>query len=220
MIKKCYKCQSKKELSEFWKSKKYKDGYSIYCITCEKEIGIKSRIKTGKNKLIRRSKNTPFKELGNGIDEIYLNTGDIVKVDSEYYDELIKYRWNKSKGYAAAKVNGRFVGMHKLIITTGKNQVVDHINGNTLDNRKSNLRICNKKENAAHRVKLSDNNTSGVHGVSWHKLKRKWIASIGFNKKLIFLGYFEDIKEAEKVRKEAEINYYGKFKPIFNLLRE
>lgn len=57
--------------------------------------------------------------------------------------------------------------------------------------------------------KMKSTNTSGRTGVSWHKEKEKWRATITKNKKVIHLGYYDDIAEASKARQEAELKYYG-----------
>ena len=58
---------------------------------------------------------------------------------------------------------------------------VDHLNGNTLDNRKENLRICTNADNLKHRVNLPKNNTSGILGVRYRKDRDKWYAEIKSN---------------------------------------
>ena len=80
---------------------------------------------------------------------------------------------------------------------------IDHINGNSLDNRIKNLRNVPQTENTKN-LKIPTSNTSGVHGVYWSKVRSKWIAGIGICGKTYNLGGFTDIKEAKKVRKDAE----------------
>ena len=89
--------------------------------------------------------------------------------------------------------------------------VVDHINLNPLNNRKSNLRICTKQQNEMNRPTRS-HNTSGVTGVSKHKQTNKWRAYIEYNQKYIHLGLFNTKEEAIKARKEAELKYFGKYR--------
>ena len=88
--------------------------------------------------------------------------------------------------------------------------IVDHINGNRLDNRKSNLRICHKEKNPIN-CKKYKNNTSGCKGVSWSKRLNKWQVTININKRHIYLGLYSDLEEAITVRKEAEKKYFGEF---------
>lgn len=89
---------------------------------------------------------------------------------------------------------------------------VDHINGNKLDNRKSNLRICCNADNLKNRVKLPSNNTSGILGVRYRADRNKWYAEIQFNKQKINLGSYTEKEDAIKARLEAEIKYFGKYK--------
>jgi hypothetical protein len=88
--------------------------------------------------------------------------------------------------------------------------MIDHINGNRTDDRISNLRDCTNAENARN-SKISKRNTSGVKGVAWHQGMGKWAASIRVDRKLLHLGYFVDIEDAARVRREAELTYFGDF---------
>lgn len=103
---------------------------------------------------------------------------------------------------------------HREIIKANNNQQVDHINGNSLDNRKSNLRKCSLRQNILNRKKPK-NNTSGYKGV--FKIKNRWKALIGVNKKRIYLGCFLNKKDAAKAYNDAAIKYFGKFSNINKL---
>ena len=81
---------------------------------------------------------------------------------------------------------------------------IDHINGIPSDNRVENLRSVTHKENHKNQV-IPRSNTSGVMGVSWHKLTKKWQSNISINGKNTYLGLFSDKNEAIKARKQAEI---------------
>lgn len=83
---------------------------------------------------------------------------------------------------------------------------IDHINRIRNDNRLTNLRTHTPQENQRNRS-LSKNNKSGVNGVRWRYGKQKWCADIKINRKPIHLGYFNDLQEAARVRKEAELKY-------------
>ena len=87
---------------------------------------------------------------------------------------------------------------------------IDHINHIKHDNRKDNLRIVNKSQNAMNQT-TSSVNTSGVTGVGWHKAKGKWRAYIKINYKQIELGYFDSFEEAKQVRLQAENEHFGKY---------
>jgi len=109
--------------------------------------------------------------------------------------------------------------IHNLILDHDPNKsdlVVDHINGNVLDNRKGNLRLCTRAENARN-LKKSKSNTSGYIGVS--KLGKKWQAQLRFNGKRYYLGVFEDKVGAAKVRDRKAIELHGEFAKL-NFPRE
>jgi len=97
--------------------------------------------------------------------------------------------------------------MHRLIKQTSKGKITDHINQNKLDNRKINLRVVSGMENGRNRG-IPKHNTSGIKGVAWDKSRNKWMASIRRNYKHIFLGRFEDIKNAIKARKLGEVKFW------------
>ena len=89
---------------------------------------------------------------------------------------------------------------------------IDHINGNKLDNRKSNLRVCSNADNLKNRVKLPSNNTSGILGVRYRADRSKWYAEIQVNNKRIRLGSYIDKESAVRARLEAEIKYFDEYK--------
>jgi hypothetical protein len=85
--------------------------------------------------------------------------------------------------------------------------MVDHINGNTLNNCRNNLRVTNKSLNG-YNAKIKSNNTSGYRGVSFNKKKRKWEAYIWLNKRRYHLGYFET-KEEAYAKYKLTVQTYG-----------
>jgi hypothetical protein len=90
---------------------------------------------------------------------------------------------------------------------------IDHINGCNSDDRWENLRICTNAENSRN-TKLSKRNTSGHKGVMWYARHQKWTASIRVDRKLKYLGYFDDIQDAIAARQQAEIELFGEFSPL------
>lgn len=84
---------------------------------------------------------------------------------------------------------------------------IDHIDHNTLNNQKSNLRICSNADNIRN-GKLRVNNKSGYTGVRYRKDRKKWYAYIKVNYKNITLGTYKTKEEAINARKEAEIKYF------------
>lgn len=112
---------------------------------------------------------------------------------------------------------GRGVGrktkqfLHRMLLgwPDSSNQV-DHINGNGLDNRRCNLRICSPSENSRNRRQRSDN-TSGYKGVSWDKWHEKYKASLTANGKAVRIGYFKTAEEAHEAYCAAAKIHHGDF---------
>jgi hypothetical protein len=89
-------------------------------------------------------------------------------------------------------------------------KMVDHIDGNPLENRKAFLRPATQAENGKN-AKMRDDNTSGHKGVTWNKDKKKWQAYIHHEGRRIHLGYFTDLEEAAKAYREAAVKYHKEF---------
>lgn len=125
-------------------------------------------------------------------------------VDEEDFNILNKYKWYyQNRGYAC---NDKLGLLHRFIMQCPRGLVVDHINGDKLDNRKSNLRICTQRENTFN--SNGSNKTSKYKGVSWCSQKHKWKAQICINKKNTYLGLFlNEIDAARKYDKIAILNY-------------
>ena len=141
----------------------------------------------------------------------------IVKIDKNDLEKCSKLTWhyakNKYSKYIQTRIKGKMIKLHRYIMNiNNSNLVVDHINRNPLDNRKSNLRICSYKENSFNKSIRVDN-TSGIPGVSFHKTNKTWRAKIKYNNLTIHLGYFEDINEALINRRVAEEILFGEYSP-------
>jgi len=115
------------------------------------------------------------------------------------------------QGYLLIRINHIIYRAHRLawIIMTGSSASgeLDHIDGNRSNNKWSNLRDVTRLENKRNLGKVTTN-TSGHTGVMWYKAGEKWHAQITVEGKAIHLGYFENLEDAVKVRKEAE-EFYG-----------
>ena len=129
------------------------------------------------------------------------------KVDDDTFHELNKIIWHYQHGYARS--NGpnkdRFY-MHRIILNAPTGKVVDHINGDKLDNRKDNLRICNQSVNGLNRTKNNLNNTSGFRGISYDKTRNKYRVHLKINYKQKYLGRFNSIEEAKDAYEKANLN--------------
>lgn len=113
-------------------------------------------------------------------------------------------------GYAATRINGDPVMVHRFLMNPLPNELVDHINTNKKDNRLCNLRVANKSQNA-YNSKRRSTNTSGTVGVYFRKDTQKWVANIRNNYKKIYLGCYKSKEDAISARKEAEKMYMGEF---------
>lgn len=138
-------------------------------------------------------------------------------VDDQDFELVNKWKWNcSSRGYAVrmdwskGKHSPTSIYMHRLLIKAPVDLVVDHINGNKLDNRTNNLRVCSQRQNCAN-SSIPKNNKSGYKGVSWYKAYKKWAASIMVDRKSLFLGYFDDVIDAANAYNRAAIENFGEF---------
>lgn len=150
--------------------------------------------------------------------------GDECIIDAEDYDVVCKYRWCKDGyGYWMTKTCGRAIKLHRLICKISDPElIVDHINKDISDNRKENLRVVNKKQNA-YNHKINTNNVSGFIGVSKRILadnKIRWDARISVNGKSIHIGSFDNIDDAIIARLLAEMQYFGEFAPQRDLFEQ
>lgn len=138
----------------------------------------------------------------------YPNT--ICVIDDADAHLVTPFKWSYSPtGYARRICSGKNVAMHRIIMGSPEDLCVDHINGNTLDNRRENLRIFTKMENC--RNQKPKGATSKYKGVSIHASRGKWQVKIRSMHKTIFVGRFDDEREAALAYDKAAIQYYGEF---------
>jgi hypothetical protein len=96
--------------------------------------------------------------------------------------------------------------LHRWLINAPEGMVVDHINRNTLDNRRENLRVISNAQNQQNRV-AQRNSKSGIRGVCWNNTHKKWQAYYKLNMKFNYVGLYEDIKEAEQAVRKARAKH-------------
>lgn len=147
---------------------------------------------------------------------INLTKGKTAIVDDEDFELLSQWKWQLySGGYArrSYRKNGKSmnVAMHRFILKLPKGLYTDHINGNRLDNRKENLRVCSYRENAYNRVKRTG--TSSIFkGVYWHKHNKAWLTGIRLKEgKLKVVGYFKNEIHAAMAYDIWAKELYGEF---------
>jgi len=145
--------------------------------------------------------------------EINITKGQRTLVDNKDYEILMKHRWRCDvNGYAVRTTRNGIIKMQHFLIE-GRNELcVDHINGNRLDNRRSNLRLCTKIENSRNR-KVGKNNTSGYKGVIFFPKnpKKPWRVQISVNGIKKHIGYFKNKVEAAVAYNSKAIELYGDF---------
>jgi len=95
-----------------------------------------------------------------------------------------------------------------------KDKFVDHRDGNTLDNRKENLRLATPTENNRNRRRMNPQNTSGFNGVFWEKNISKWRVQVSLNNKTRHVGVYETLSDAVEARRRASLEFYGEFSPL------
>lgn len=147
---------------------------------------------------------------------INLSKGRVAIVDDEDFDELSKSKWYFSGKYAVreTRVDGKRVNtyMHRVIFNDESAYEVDHANRDPLDNRKENLRACDRSQNAFNSSMRSDN-TTGCKGVFRFNGKsiKKWRSQIQSYGRLVHIGLFHTKEEAIVAYNEAAKKYHGEF---------
>lgn len=124
-----------------------------------------------------------------------------VLLDYDDYLLISNRRWFVTSNGYCCDSHGKT--LHREIMKAKKGQIIDHINGNKLDNRKNNLRFVTKSQNGQNRK---------CKGITYDKQRKKWCVNIVVNKKKYYLGRYKTEEEALLVRKEAEIKYQGEYR--------
>jgi hypothetical protein len=150
--------------------------------------------------------------------EIPLTQGKFAIVDDDDYERVSQFKWcYDKKGYAVrgVTINGKHTtqSMHRFIMNCPPGYEVDHKNGNGLDNRKENLRICTKAENVRNNYGRS-HNTSGYKGVYWHKKAKKWAAQLTTKGKNYHLGLYDNKEDAARAYNKKALELFGEFARI------
>ena len=146
---------------------------------------------------------------------IKLTRGKVAIVDDEDFEELNRYKWHyNNRGYAARSIGGRKdkknVLMHRVMLSTPTGTYVDHINGDKLDNRRVNLRLCTNVENCRNRGKQT-NNKSGYKGVVCRSDTGKWVTHIKYNGTRLTFGQFDNKHDAARMYNFWAADLHGEF---------
>lgn len=171
------------------------------------------------NHSITRNKNRNNDDVIQPTDHklIKLFCGAYAKVDNDDYERLSKINWSLSKGYA---INTKVGFMHRYIFEDIIiKEFIDHINGDRLDNRKSNLREATCQQNNHNRFQNKVNKTSRYKGVSWNTASAKWVVNICFNKKVHYLGSFENEEIAAETYNKKAVELFSEFAKTNEILK-
>lgn len=149
---------------------------------------------------------------------ISLTKGKVALVDDADYARASQYKWHavkrKRTWYPSRLINmgskRHQLFLHAFLLEPMDGLQVDHRDGDGLNCTRANMRLCTPAENTRNR-RRPVTNTSGYKGVSWHKLRGKWIAWIGLNGRNKYLGLFESKRSAAQAYNEAALKYYGEF---------
>ena len=153
--------------------------------------------------------------------EIELSNGGVVLVDDDDMEWLSKWTWRKHTDGSAVRMVyygnkhktrvHRIYRMHRVIMDAPRSLEVDHIDGNQLNNMRSNLRLCTSSENKMNTKTRSDN-ASGIKGVCWDNDHGAWMSYIKRDGKMITLGRFRNKQHARIARRAAEKVLHGEFR--------
>lgn len=202
----------------------------VKCSYCEKEIyRAPYQIKASNNYFCNRHCCDMFRRKENNIiikddhAEMIIekdNKNFICLFDIEDIDKINYIKWNihrssENKEYyvigreRALKNKGKYFKFHRLIMNCPNDMVIDHINHNTLDNRKCNLRICTIQQNNENRNGCYITNiSSGYRNVYWCKDRNKWRVMLKQKGKYYLGGFFTNIEDAIKVAEEMRKKYF------------
>jgi len=149
---------------------------------------------------------------------IQLSKGRTAIVDEVDAHGLKQYKWcfayrpkmRSCDGYAVTNINGKTILMHRMLVDAPCGMEVDHINGNGLDNRRSNIRLATSQQNKANR-KVRNDSVTGLKGVTWNQSGKQWMARITVDRKCLYLGCFSTPMDAHLAYRQAAKKHFGEF---------
>lgn len=151
--------------------------------------------------------------------EITLSKDKIALIDDEDFEKIAHLKWyakyNNGRWKAVARITEdgkrKMLFMHRLILGPETDEVIIHINGDCLDNRKENLRVGDTMTRGMYKRTQKNKTHSQYKGVCFHKGRNKWCAHIGTEKKRLFLGLYATEIEAAEAYDCAALYYFKEF---------
>lgn len=148
--------------------------------------------------------------------EIQLTQGKVALVDDEDFEWLSQWNWYANKDprnhrYYAKRICGnKWLKMHRVIMGAKQGEEVDHINGDGLDNRRCNLRVCTHSQNSMNRIK-SKNTSSKYLGVCWFSVQKRWVVQKIVRGKRHWGGSFKNEEDAGRRADELAKELHGEY---------
>ena len=186
-----------------------RDGLTKSCGCLRKEM------LSYQSKIIHRKHWVP-QEIDENTYGIPLSKGQVALIDKEDLDKVNDCGWYATYDkvgktfYAKTGTHGTRIPMHRLILNANEDQTVDHSDHNGLNNRKKNIRLCTQSQNCMNK-RGQLNNSSGYKGVSYHKRKNKYQATIMANRKQMYIGSFCTASEAHVAYQKKAQELFGSF---------
>ncbi len=131
-------------------------------------------------------------------------------IDKEDLHLIQGYKWTWTGKYVRATTKTGGVYLHRIITGASKGSDVDHKNGDTLDNRRENLRVCSRSENSANQKRMRGG-SSKYKGVTFCKTRNKWVAKIMKNYKTVFIGRYKTEENAALAYNKKAVELFGEF---------
>ena len=125
-------------------------------------------------------------------------------------EDIIGGRWNPMILFVMEQGARRRVYLHRWLLDAQPGQLVDHIDGNKLNNRRSNLRLVTRSQNQANR-RHNRTSRSRYKGVTWHKRRKRWMARIQVRGRRITIGYYADALQAAYEYDAFARSYFGEY---------
>lgn len=199
-------------IEEAGKDKRGEIKWRCVCDCGNETIVLGGNLRTGHIKSCGHCKTPLYIDEGNYIRCIVTNGKSFI-FDKQDYPIVKNYNWTVEKlGYVRTNVKNKNVRLHRLIMRPSKGKVIDHINGDRADCRRSNMRITNNQNNIFNQ-RLRSTNTSGYKGVFLDKRRNTYYSSITCNGKTCHIGTFrtDQIIEAAKAYNQKAIELFGEY---------